>query len=103
MVGFAFGAAPSHVDPYQGDVWVRSEMSCFSPYPHHRVRTLVLTSGHRGALGGCSAMGRTQVEHQRALVRVLLVEDQRTLAEALMIAIDAQPDMECVGAGESAE
>jgi DNA-binding NarL/FixJ family response regulator len=48
-------------------------------------------------------MGRTQVEHQRALMRVLLVEDQRTLAEALMIAINAQPDMECVGAVESAE
>jgi DNA-binding NarL/FixJ family response regulator len=30
--------------------------------------------------------------------RILLVEDQRTLAEALMIAIDAQPDLECVGA-----
>jgi DNA-binding NarL/FixJ family response regulator len=48
-------------------------------------------------------MGPTQVEHQRALTRVLLVEDQRTLAEALVIAIDAQPDMECVGAAESAE
>jgi DNA-binding NarL/FixJ family response regulator len=48
-------------------------------------------------------MGRTQVGHQRALTRVLLVEDQRTLAEALAIAIDAQPDMECVGAVKSAE
>jgi DNA-binding NarL/FixJ family response regulator len=48
-------------------------------------------------------MGRTQVGHQRAPMRVLLVEDQRTLAEALMIAIDAQPDMECVGAVRSAE
>jgi DNA-binding NarL/FixJ family response regulator len=48
-------------------------------------------------------MGPTQVGHQRALTRVLLVEDQRTLAEALVIAIDAQPDMECVGAAESAE
>jgi DNA-binding NarL/FixJ family response regulator len=36
-------------------------------------------------------------------MRVLLVEDQRMLAEALMIAIDAQPDMECVGAVASAE
>jgi DNA-binding NarL/FixJ family response regulator len=48
-------------------------------------------------------MGPTQVGNHRALTRVLLVEDQRTLAEALMIAIDAQPDMECVGAAESAE
>jgi DNA-binding NarL/FixJ family response regulator len=48
-------------------------------------------------------MGRTQVGHQRALRRVLLVEDQRTLAEALVIAIDAQPDMECVGAADSVE
>lgn len=35
--------------------------------------------------------------------RVLLVEDQRTLAEALMIAIDAQPDLECVGMADTAE
>jgi DNA-binding NarL/FixJ family response regulator len=35
--------------------------------------------------------------------RVLLVEDQRTLAEALAIAIDAQPDLECVGAVRTAE
>jgi DNA-binding NarL/FixJ family response regulator len=35
--------------------------------------------------------------------RVLLVEDQRTLAEALMIAIDAQPDLLCVGAVDTAE
>jgi DNA-binding NarL/FixJ family response regulator len=48
-------------------------------------------------------MGPIQVGQQRALTRVLLVEDQRTLAEALVIAIDAQPDMECVGAVESAE
>ena len=48
-------------------------------------------------------MGRTQLGHQRAAMRVLLVEDQRTLAEALMIAIDAQPDMECVGAVASVE
>jgi len=35
--------------------------------------------------------------------RVLLVEDQRTLAEALTIAIDAQPDLRCVGAARTAE
>jgi len=39
-------------------------------------------------------MRRTEVS---PLTRVLLVEDQRTLAEALMIALDAQPDLECVG------
>lgn len=38
-----------------------------------------------------------------ATTRVLLVEDQRTLAEALMIAIDAQPDMRCVGTANTAE
>lgn len=48
-------------------------------------------------------MGRTKVRHGRPLTRVLLVEDQRTLAEALMIAIDAQPDLECVGAVHTAE
>ena len=48
-------------------------------------------------------MGPIQVGQQRGPTRVLLVEDQRTLAEALVIAIDAQPDMECVGAVESAE
>ncbi|GAA4488460.1 response regulator transcription factor [Actinoallomurus oryzae] len=37
------------------------------------------------------------------MTRVLLVEDQRTLAEALAIAIDAQPDLECVGAVGTAE
>jgi DNA-binding NarL/FixJ family response regulator len=37
------------------------------------------------------------------MTRVLLVEDQRTLAEALAIAIDAQPDLECVGAVSTAE
>lgn len=31
------------------------------------------------------------------MTRVLIVEDQRALAEALQIAIDAQPDLECVG------
>lgn len=35
--------------------------------------------------------------------RVLVVEDQRTLAEALVIAIDAQPDLRCVGTAETAE
>jgi DNA-binding NarL/FixJ family response regulator len=35
--------------------------------------------------------------------RVLLVEDQRTLAEALTIALDAQPDLECVGAARTTE
>jgi DNA-binding NarL/FixJ family response regulator len=48
-------------------------------------------------------MGPAQVGQEAARTRVLLVEDQRTLAEALVIAIDAQPDMECVGAAESAE
>ncbi|GAB2849936.1 response regulator transcription factor [Actinoallomurus bryophytorum] len=48
-------------------------------------------------------MGQAQVGDRHAPTRVLLVEDQRTLAEALVIAIDAQPDMECVGAAESAE
>ena len=38
-----------------------------------------------------------------SVTRVLVVEDQRTLAEALMIAIDAQPDLECAGVTESAE
>jgi len=37
------------------------------------------------------------------VTRVLVVEDQRTLAEALMIAIDAQPDLECAGVVGSAE
>ncbi|GLW07778.1 DNA-binding response regulator [Microtetraspora sp. NBRC 13810] len=32
------------------------------------------------------------------MTRVLVVEDQRALAGALEIAIDAQPDLECVGA-----
>lgn len=38
-----------------------------------------------------------------ATARVLLVEDQRTLAEALKIAIDLQPDMKCVGTAHTAE
>ncbi|WP_189330101.1 response regulator transcription factor [Actinoplanes ianthinogenes] len=33
-----------------------------------------------------------------AVTGVLVVEDQRTLADALRIGIDAQPDLECVGA-----
>ncbi|GAA2428348.1 response regulator transcription factor [Actinomadura vinacea] len=32
------------------------------------------------------------------MTRILVVDDQQTLAGALEIAIDAQPDMECVGA-----
>ncbi|MEU6820464.1 response regulator transcription factor [Streptomyces atriruber] len=32
------------------------------------------------------------------MIRTLVVEDQRTLADALEIAIGAQPDIECVGA-----
>ena len=36
-------------------------------------------------------------------IRVLLVEDQRTLAEALTIALNAQPDLECVGAARTTE
>jgi DNA-binding NarL/FixJ family response regulator len=31
------------------------------------------------------------------MTRVLVVEDQRALADALQIAIDAQPDLACVG------
>jgi DNA-binding NarL/FixJ family response regulator len=46
---------------------------------------------------------RTGVRATDATTRVLLVEDQRTLAEALMIAIDAQPDMRCVGTAATAE
>lgn len=38
-----------------------------------------------------------------ATTRVLVVEDQRTLAEALMIAINAQPDLECVGTASTAD
>jgi DNA-binding NarL/FixJ family response regulator len=34
---------------------------------------------------------------------VLLVEDQRTLAEAMMIALNTQPDLECVGAARTTE
>lgn len=37
------------------------------------------------------------------MTRVLVVEDQQTLAGALQIAIDAQPDMDCVGAVRTAE
>jgi DNA-binding NarL/FixJ family response regulator len=37
------------------------------------------------------------------VTRVLVVEDQQTLAGALQIAIDAQPDMDCVGAVRTAE
>ena len=37
------------------------------------------------------------------MTRVLVVEDQQTLAGALHIAIDAQPDMHCVGAVPTAE
>ncbi|EWM19150.1 response regulator transcription factor [Kutzneria sp. 744] len=32
------------------------------------------------------------------MIRVLVVEDQRTLADALEIAVDTQPDLDCVGA-----
>jgi DNA-binding NarL/FixJ family response regulator len=32
------------------------------------------------------------------VIRVLVVEDQRALAGALSVAIDAQPDLDCVGA-----
>jgi DNA-binding NarL/FixJ family response regulator len=45
-------------------------------------------------------MSRTEVSTQ---IRVLLVEDQRTLAEALMIALDTQPDLKCVGAARTTE
>ncbi|MFD0415925.1 response regulator [Streptomyces sp. NPDC127108] len=37
------------------------------------------------------------------MIRVLVVEDQRTLADALGIAIDAQPDLTCVGTVASVE
>jgi len=37
------------------------------------------------------------------VIRVLVVEDQQTLAGALQIAIGAQPDMDCVGAVGTAE
>ena len=37
------------------------------------------------------------------MIRVLVVEDQQTLAGALQIAIGAQPDMDCVGAVGTAE
>ena len=37
------------------------------------------------------------------MIRVLVVEDQRTLAGALQVAFGAQPDMDCVGAVRTAE
>ncbi len=37
------------------------------------------------------------------MTRVLVVEDQRALADALQIAIDAQPDLECAGVASTAE
>lgn len=37
------------------------------------------------------------------MIRVLVVEDQQTLAGALQIALGAQPDMDCVGAVGTAE
>ncbi|MEV4321729.1 response regulator [Microbispora rosea] len=37
------------------------------------------------------------------MIRVLVVEDQRALAGALEIAIDAQPDLHCVGAAGTVE
>jgi DNA-binding NarL/FixJ family response regulator len=39
----------------------------------------------------------------RPLTQVLVVEDQRALAGALQVAIDAQPDLNCVGAVGTAE
>jgi DNA-binding NarL/FixJ family response regulator len=39
----------------------------------------------------------------RAMIRVLVVEDEQTLAGALQIAFGAQPDMDCVGAVGTAE
>jgi DNA-binding NarL/FixJ family response regulator len=45
-------------------------------------------------------MGRTEIS---PMTRVLLVEDQLTLADALVIAINAQPDLECLGAVASVE
>ncbi|WP_419996044.1 response regulator transcription factor [Streptomyces boninensis] len=37
------------------------------------------------------------------MIRVLVVEDERTLADALEIAIGAQPDLECAGAVATVE
>jgi DNA-binding NarL/FixJ family response regulator len=37
------------------------------------------------------------------VIRVLVVEDQQTLAGALQVALGAQPDMDCVGAVGTAE
>jgi DNA-binding NarL/FixJ family response regulator len=37
------------------------------------------------------------------MTRVLVVEDQRALADALQIAIDVQPDLECAGVVATAE
>jgi DNA-binding NarL/FixJ family response regulator len=37
------------------------------------------------------------------VIRVLVVEDQQTLAGALQVAFGAQPDMDCVGAAGTAE
>ncbi|GCD40886.1 response regulator [Streptomyces paromomycinus] len=37
------------------------------------------------------------------MIRVLVVEDERTLADALEIAIGAQPDLACVGAAATVE
>jgi DNA-binding NarL/FixJ family response regulator len=47
-------------------------------------------------------MSRTQPS-ELARTRVLIVEDQRVLADALTIAIGAQPDLDCVGAAETVE
>ncbi len=50
-----------------------------------------------------SARDRTTGKPGRALIRVLVVEDQQTLAGALQVAFGAQPDMDCVGAVGTAE
>jgi DNA-binding NarL/FixJ family response regulator len=50
-----------------------------------------------------SACDRTAGKPGRALIRVLVVEDQQTLAGALQVAFGAQPDMDCLGAVGTAE
>jgi len=45
----------------------------------------------------------TDGSREHPLTRVLVVEDQRVLAGALQVAIDAQPDLDCLGAVGTAE
>lgn len=48
-------------------------------------------------------MSRAEYDQGLPRTRVLVVEDQRILADALVIAIGAQPDLECVGAAETVD